>query len=701
MRDLHAMFHPRSVAIVGASPDPRKVRGMAVAALIGSGFAGAIYPINPSHSEVQGHRAYPNVAAVPEPIDLAVVMVAAEQVVPALEECAACGVRSAVVLAGLPSGAAGERIMAGMTAVARTSGMVVLGPNALGFWNPGHSVVGTFAPLVEDAATAALSPPRTVSVVSHSGGIGNSLYDKCFRASIGVRYVVTTGNEADLEMLEVIDWLVEEGGSRAILVYLEGFRRPEDFAAVAARAANRGVRIIVAKAGRSDAGARAAVSHTAHMTGANTAYDAMFERYGVLRVDDLEQMIAVAKILSGGRPMAGSNVMILSTGGGFGALLADACEARGVGVPDLAPDFRARITTVIPEYGNAGNPVDLPGGYVLEDNGASLARILDGFADAPGLDAVILCFGIDAPGRIERMRAALEPSLRRLGKPALFLSPTLVAPDNQRLLADWGVQCYTVRECADALSALVGLTRFEERWRAAGAAAPGGPASLPDPAGWTFDETAETFARFGLSFPPQAIVQSQEAAIDFANQVGWPVALKIHSADLPHKTDVGGVALAIADADGLRGAYDAIARSVAAKRPDAAIGGMLVQKMAGKGREYAIGVLRDADFGPMLMLSAGGILIEVLEDAVFAPLPLSAGDAARMVDRLKSAVLLKPLRGSPAGDRAALERLLLSISDLVMALGDGFAEIEFNPVIVHAAGEGVSVVDHLIVPAMR
>ena len=699
MRNLTPLFHPQSVAIIGASPDPRRVRGMAVAALMRSGFAGAIYPINPSHAEVQSLRAYPSVAAVPDRIDLAIVSVAAEQVVGALSDCAASGIPAAVVLAGLPIGPAAEPIMAGIADVAQSSSMVVLGPNALGFWNPGHNVVATFAPLVEDATTAALSPPRNLSVVSHSGGIGNAIYDKCFRAGIGVRYVVTTGNEADLEMLEVIDWLVDEGGSRTILIYLEGFRRPDRFAAVAARAADRGVRLIVAKAGRSDAGARAAVSHTAHMTGVNTAYDALFERYGVLRVDDLEQMIAIAKIVAGGRPLAGDSVMILSTGGGFGALLADACEAHGIRVPDLTPVFRDRIGEVIPEYGFAGNPVDVPGGYVLEDDGRSLSRILGDFAEEPSLDAVILCFGIDAPGRMERMRPALEPVLRRLDKPALFLSPTQVAPDNQRLLAEWGVQCYTTREAAQALAGLRTLTAFDRRWAEQRVAETTQVPALPALSQWSFDDTLDRLRAHGIALPPQAVATTPEAAVAIAERLGWPVALKVHSAAIAHKTDVGGVALGVADAEALRQAWTHIEQSVAAAMPNVTIEGMLVQAMARRGREFAVGVIRDADFGPLLMLSTGGVLIEVLNDAVFAPLPLAPGDAARMIDRLKGAVLLDSVRGAPAGDRAALERLLDGVSALVAALGDAVAEIEFNPVIVHAKGEGVSVVDFLIVPA--
>ena len=702
MRDLTRMLNPKTIAIVGASDDPRKVRGMAVAMLQKAGFAGAIYPINPGYETIQGLPAFRDLTSVPVAVDLAIVVVAAENVVAGLEQCVAKGVGAAVVLAGLPGGPAGAAIQQTIGEIARRSGMTVLGPNALGFWHPAANVAATFAPLVEDAETVARTTERTVSVVSHSGGIGLSMYDKCFRASIGVRYVITTGNGADLEMLEVIDYLLEEGGTRVILAYVEGFRRPQDFAAVASKAADCGVAIIVVKAGASAAGSRAAVSHTAHMTGANTAYDAMFDRYGVIRAVDLEEMMAFTRVIIGGRPMTGNNAMVLSTGGGFGALLADCCEMRGISIPDLDEGMRERLAAVIPEYGHAGNPVDLPGGYVLEDRGVSLARILGDFDTDPNMHAVILCFNLDAPDRIERMREAIEPALRRLTKPALFHSPTLVAEANQRLLAELGVHQFTAPESAMALSGLRRLTEFRQRWQGGGSVPERAAPVLPDrDRPWTFDQTVATIDAFGIALPPQGVAANVDEACRLADGIGYPVALKIHSADIAHKSDVGGVALGVADADELRDAYAAMLATVASRAPEAAIEGVLVQSMAKPGREFAIGVVRDADFGPLLMLSVGGILIEVLNDAAFAPLPLGSGDAARMISRLKGRALLGALRGGQASDVAALERLLGGISDLVATLGDEFDEIEFNPVIVHPEGEGVTVVDFLIVPSDR
>ena len=698
MRDLGRMLHPKTVAIVGASNDPRKVRGMALASLVGSGFEGAIYPVNPGHRFIQGLPAYSEIGAIPDSIDVAMLVVAADQVLRVLEQCAARGVAAALVLAGLPAGEAGTSVQAGIAGIARASGMIVLGPNALGFWNAGARIAATFAPLIEDAATAALTTHRAVSVVSHSGGIGNSIYDKCHRAGVGVRYVITTGNEADLDMLEVIDYLIAEGGSRVILAYIEGFKRGHDFAAVASRAAERGVAIIALKAGSSTAGERAAVSHTAHMTGAMTAYDAMFDRYGVLRVMDIEEMIAVAQIISGGRRMPGPNAMVLSTGGGFGALLADACEARGIGVPDLDEDLKARLAAVIPDYGYPGNPVDLPGGRVLEDDGVSLARIIDDFADSPGLDALMLCFGLDTPGRIKRMRGAIEPALRRLQKPALFHSPTLVAADNLRALADLGVYQYTVTGCAQALSGLRKLTAFRERWRLRKVAVRSKrriPPARDQP--WTFGQTLAMFNFFGITAPACGIAADADHASALARQIGYPVALKVQSADIAHKSDVGGVVLAIDDEQALRHAYARILAAVRERAPMARIEGVMVQKMADKGREFAVGVVRDPDFGLLIMLSVGGVLVEVLDDAVFTPLPLEPGEAGRMIKRLKGSVLLGPLRGDAPSDVAALERLLEAMGELTTVVGNELNELEFNPVIVHTSGAGVSVVDFLVV----
>ena len=699
MRDLTGLLNPRSIAVVGASPDPTKVRGMALKRLIEIGFRGRIYPVSPRHETVMGLASCRSVADLPEAVDLAVLVVGGTQLCGAARECGERGIRSLVVLAGLPSGDAGAAIQAELAAIVRSYSMLLVGPNALGFWNPAVRVAATFAPLIETAETIDDSIERTVSIVSQSGGVANSLYDKCHRSDIGVRLVVTTGNEADLDCLEVTDYLVTEGGSRIIILYIEGFRSPEAFAHVASKAADRGVALVAIKVGRSDAAQRATLSHTAHLAGSDTAYQAMFDRFGVLRVDDLDEALVAAKILSSRRSLPAGRAIIISTGGGFGALLSDACNSRGIEVPDLEPALRDRLDAAIPDYGFAGNPVDLPGGYLLEDKGVSLARVLDDVGDGDTFDSILLCFGLDGKGRIESMRPAIEPSLRRLDKPVLFHSPTLITPDNRRALADLGVHDYSVAECARALALLRSHHEFKERWARERGEEPAGPKPprFVPPRTWRIEDIVDALTSDGVGMPPQILIASSDEAAAAAEELGYPVALKIQSPDILHKTDVGGVRLDLRDQGAVRSSFDAMRASVEAKAPSAAIEGVLVQKMARKGVEMAVGVIRDPDFGPLIMLSAGGILIEVMKDAAFAPLPLGRDEAHQLIGRLKSSVLLGSLRGAPPADVDALVRFLVAVAGLIETSGSAIRELEFNPVIVHPEGEGLSIVDVLVV----
>ena len=700
MRDLTAFLNPRSIAVVGASPDPAKVRGMALQRLIEMGYRGRLYPVNPSHDTIMGLPAFRSVGLLPEAPDLAMLVVGSAQLCGAARECGERGIGSLVVLAGLPSGPSGATIQDELGRVTRHYSMTLLGPNALGFWNPSARVAATFAPLIESSATIDDSLPRTVSIVSQSGGVANSLYDKCHRSSIGVRYVVSTGNEADLDCLEVTDFLVSEGGSKIVILYIEGFQDPSAFAAVAGRAADRGVALVAIKVGRSAAGQRAAVSHTAHLTGSDAAYDAMFELYGVLRVDDLDEALVAAKILSAGRSLPGRRAIIVSTGGGFGALLSDACHGRGIDVPDLDAVMRERLGRVIPDYGFAGNPVDLPGGHLLEDKGVSLARILDDVGDSDSFDAIVLCFGLDGKGRIESMRPAIEPSLRRLAKPVLFHSPTLIAPDNQRALADLGVHDYSVADCARALMLLHRHHDFRQRWqqarneRSLEAIVP-----RAAPRTWQAADILAALTSETVATPSQVLVTTCDEAVAAAGRLGFPVALKIESPDIHHKTDVGGVRLALRSASEIEDAFGEILATVSTRAPNAAVAGVTVQKMASKGVELAVGVIRDPDFGPLVMLSSGGILIEVMQDTAFAPLPLGLDDARRLIGRLRSSVLLGPLRGSPAADSEALAQFLVAVGALFSTAAGEVEELEFNPVIVHPAGQGLSLVDVLVVAA--
>lgn len=697
MQDLSAFFHPRSIAVIGASPDPHKVRGMALHRLREIGFRGEVWPVNPGREQIMGWPAFATPFDLPEPADLALLVVSSSQLCEAARQCGQAGIRAFAVFAGLPQGDKGKAIQAELQAIAKEFDALLLGPNALGFWNPGSGIAATFAPLVERAADLADSPPRKVSIVSQSGGVANSLYDKCHRSVLGVRYVVSTGNEAGLDILDVADFIVREGGTKVLILYVEGFQNPSAFEPVARLAAERAVAMVVIKVGTSEAGERAAISHTAHLTGSDTAYDAVFERLGVLRVEDLDEALVAAKILATERPMPAGRVLIVSTGGGFGALLADACSARGIAVPELGSDLRKALDVIIPDYGFAGNPVDLPGGYLMEDKGASLAMILEKVENDERFDAILICFGLDAKGRIESLLPQIEPVLSRLRKVVLFHSPTLMADDNRRALARFGIYDYSVSDCARALLLLRRHASFLLRYRTEGMAERShrDKAQLLRISSW--EDVAPRLANDTTRFAAQLTVRDCRGAVRAAEDMGFPVALKIVSADIQHKTEVGGVITQLTSIDDVRDAYAKIVQSVAHKAPHARIDGMQVQAMAPDGVEISVGMIRDPDFGPLIMVSAGGVLVELLDDTIFAPLPLSLPQAHRMIACLKCAPMLDSFRGGAPRDREALARFLVALAELVDQADDELVELEFNPVIVHSQGAGISVVDMLAV----
>jgi acyl-CoA synthetase (NDP forming) len=701
-KGLQALLAPRSIAVVGASPDRRRIRGKVLHTLIAGGFPGAIYPVNPSHAEIQGLRAWPSIAAVPEPVDLAMIAVAAELVPQALEECASAGVRAAVVFS---AGSAIERdgqapLHERMAEIAQRTGMRILGPNTEGFFNVAGAVAANFSIVVEDEAGAATRELRDrdgVSIISHSGGLGFGLYSRARRMHLPVRHVVTAGNEADVEALEIVEYLVREGRSTAIMMFVEGFRRPQDFARAAAAAADAGVPLIVMKVGRSDASRRAAISHTGHLTGAEAAYDAMFARYGVIRVSDPDEMVSIAAAFCVPQRPRGGRVCVLTGTAGTGAWVADLCAMHGLEVPELDPALADNISQIIPESGAAVNPVDVTAG-IVDDGGLTLARVLDLLGPRQDLDSVILIFSLAPVGRIAAFRPVIQDALSRLGKPLLFVSQTLPDPGNLAELASLGIWNFSFQGCAQALRALEDYRRFRARW-AARSFLEGRAASGVAPSFASHAECRAALRAHGVPLAPDALAEDEEAAIAAALRLGFPVAVKIESADIPHKTEAGGVLLGLRDAEAVRDAYRRVLANVRRHAPDARIDGVLVQKMAQPGREVIIGAIRDPDFGPLLMLGLGGVYVEVLRDTVFEPVPVGPREAEAMIRRLRAVRLLDGVRGEPPADIPALAKLLVDVSRLLDAAGDTVGELEFNPVLVHTAGAGVTVVDALIAPA--
>lgn len=691
---LSSFFNPSAIAVVGASDDTTKLRGKLLKILLESGYSGPVHPVHPKGGVIQGRTAYPDLTAIPGGVELVLIAAPGEAVPEVIRSAGAAGAKAAVILS---SGVD----VAALEAAAQATGIRYMGPNTEGYYDVG-GVASTFAAVVEEALAEgahAARPGRKVSIVSQSGGLGFALYGRARAENLDLRAVITTGNEGDIECLDAVDHLLDEGESGAIILFIEGLKTPSRFAAIAAKAADLGVPLVVMKVGRSEAGQRAAVSHTAHLTGADTAYDAAFERYGVLRVFDQEEMLAAAAAFARFPRRRVRRVAIVTTSGGAGAWAADLCGVSGIDAPLLSQGLQAELMKLIPGFGSAANPVDVTA-QAVEDGGRTLVRVLEQLERSDEVDAMIVNMGLAKVGRVEALADVLGPLLASATKPILFHSHILPVQNNLAALAKLGAHGFqSFRGCAAALKALDHHAEFLERWKSRAPDAGAGEPRCPPSAPGVLDEAATRalLEAYKIPTPPSAVAATREEAAQAAAALGYPVALKIQSPDIAHKTEAGGVALSLGAGE-VEAAFDRIVASASKHAPNARIEGVLVQKMAPKGHELVVGTIRDPDFGPLVMIGSGGIYLEVLKDVVFAVPPISRDDALRLIDRLKTAPILKGVRGLPPGDLDALADLVCRVADLARA-ETAIDQLDFNPVFVHPKGQGVTAVDALIVTA--
>lgn len=698
---LAPFFAPRSVAVVGASDDATRLRGRILAQLVKGEFAGPIYPVHPTAAAIQGLPAFPSIAATPAAPDLALIAIPSDRVPAVLEECAAAGVRSALVYSGGFAEEGGEKrgLQEEVTAIAGRTGMRIGGPNSVGFLNVAGAVCATFSPAIDFAALPGQrsAATRRIGIVSQSGGLGFAIFNRGLRRHLAFSHVVNTGNEADIDASDVLDFLVDDPATHVVCMFLESIRRGDRFRAAAERALAAGKPIVVAKVGRSDAGRRAALSHTASLTGADAAYDSVFRRLGIVRVDDQDAMLDAAQALALCPPLRGRRIGIVTISGGVGGWMADTLESSGFSVPQLAPAVQARIREYLPPFGAAFNPVDITANAMENDH---RARSLEVLAEADGIDAVVNVSSLAADPRLPVERERLAALAAAAKRPILFYTYPLPSAAAAETLAAIGLPLYT---------SLAGVARGLDAlavWHAARQPRPPAPAGgdraaairALDAAGETLCEyeAAPLLAAYGVPVPAMRLVTTPDEAARAAAEIGFPVALKIQSPDIPHKTEAGGVRLGLADAETVAAAAAAILAQVRERRPDAEIRGILVQPMAAKGTEMLASAVADPGFGPQVSIGFGGVLVELLGDLQMAPAPIAATEAEALVGALRGAGLLAGWRGGPAADRAALCDLVARLSHLAYDLADRIVEIELNPVIVHPAGQGVTVVDALV-----
>jgi acetate---CoA ligase (ADP-forming) len=712
MSDLGALLWPRTVALIGASADGESLRGRIFNVMRGHAFGGELYPVSRSHREVLGLKAYPSIAELPRPADLAVIIIPAKHVAEELERCGKAGVKSAVVLSsGFAEsvGPEGSQMQAEVRAIAKRYGMAVMGPNSEGFANIAANLCPTFSPAMEAGGRALLPvgrPRPQVAVCAQSGGMGFAFFDHGRAKELAFRYVVTTGNEACLEVLDFADFILAEGNTDALLLLLEDIKTPETFQRVAEKALRAGKPIIVNKIGQSDAGVRAAASHTAALAGAYAAYQAMFQRYGIIEGRDIGEMVDIAAGFLAWRTRlpGGHRVGICTASGGGGGWMADACTAAGLEVPELDAETRRRIDVHLPSYGTSQNPVDATAQAAAKIGYAGLAQLV---LPSPTIDALAVVMTARSPHNIERQREALAHLAEVAEKPVLLWSYTLPAQRSVEILSEAGLPLYTdIGNCARTLRLMADYRSLRARFlspievpSACGGAASAVREALakagPTLCEW---EARPILARYGIGTDAVGTLSAtaDEAVVAFG-RIGGPVALKVQSPDVLHKTEAGAVALGLTTPEDVRAAWASVLANARHHAAGARILGVLVQPMAARGREIILGVKRDQTFGPLLMVGVGGVAVEVMKDVALAPVPLSADEARAMLARLKGARLLDAHRGALAGDVEALVDLMVRLAKFASDHADAIAEIDLNPVLVHARGKGVSVVDALIV----
>ncbi|MDA7416862.1 acetate--CoA ligase family protein [Xenophilus arseniciresistens] len=688
---LSALFAPRSIAVVGASSSPQKIGGIPIDYARRFGFDGALYAVNPKAAQVQGLATAPTLRAIGEPVDLAILAVPAALVDEALDDAIAAGVKGVVLFSSgfAEIGAEGAAAQARLAQRARAGGVRLVGPNCLGLMNLRRNVYATFSP----APGAGLVQPGRIGLVSQSGAFGAYAYAMARERGVGLSTWATTGNEADVQLADCLAWLAEDPDTDVIMAYMEGCRDGPRLRAALALAQQRAKPVVMVKIGSTELGAQAAASHTAALAGDDAVYDAVFRRYGVLRARSLTQFFDLAHSAAvAGRPRDRA-IGLFTLSGGVGALMADDAAAQGLDVPALSDAAQATLREWVP-FAAPRNPVDITGQVTndlsLMERSARLMLEDRGFGSWMGFLAAA-----GASDAFWPVLRDLVASLRAAYPDTLLAISTLLSPARRAELE--AMRCLVFADPSDGIRTIAALAGLSAPTIDAPAAPHGEAIHLPA-GGLSEPQALALLAEAGVPVVPHRVVHSAEAAADAAETLGGPVAVKIVSADIPHKSDAGGVALNLQGAAQARAAFERTRDSARAAQPDARIDGALVARMASGGVECIAGVHRDPVFGPVLMVGLGGIHVETLRDVALRVLPVSRDDALAMVRELRGFPILAGARGRAPADLEAIADALCALAGFALRAGDTLQSVEVNPLIARSRAEGGCVaVDALIV----
>jgi len=689
---LTSLFRPRSVALVGAS-DKSTFSLLAYRNLVEFGLADRTYLVNRRGATTHGQPTVSSCAQIGEPVDVAYLMVPQAATLEALHDAAAAGIRNACVLSSgyAEAGDAGRAAQAELTAEADSLGMVVLGPNHLGFANFTDGV-----PVCSVPGLPHQSGP--VALLSQSGASSAAMLDFASMANVGLSYLVTLGNEAMITAGHVLDFLVDDPGTRAVAIFMETVREPEVFRRAARRAARVGQAVVVLKAGSSALSARTAAAHTGALVGDDRVIGSVFADLGVIRVDSIEDMLITAGAAAALGRLARPGIGIVSISGGACDIVADRAEDLGAALPELAAPTRDALAGIMPAYGTVQNPLDVTGAAVIDPT--IFTRAIEVMSGDPSIGVVgvinTLPWADPGPGQPYYGQVfvdAIGAGMRAASGPTAYINQVMQpVTDYTRASMERGQVRYVIPGLRQAMVALRNVAWWSDVTRSPATAAeiaPSGPVPVPAPderrGQWSEHEARRLLSDAGIPVVPARLARSADEAVMAAAEIGRPLAVKTVSAGIVHKSDIGAVRLAVPwDEAAVREAYRAVTAAAASARPGAAAD-VLVSPMRAGGTELLVGVVRDPVWGPVLAVAVGGIFVEVLQDSALAPLPVTPAQACRMLGTLRGRGLLDGVRERAPADLTALSAVIARIGDLAVALGDELESLEVNPLWIDGA----------------
>jgi acyl-CoA synthetase (NDP forming) len=700
--DLERFFNPRSIAIIGASQDFITISGQPLKHLQSHGYQGKLYPVNPRYQEVAGVKCYPALADVPETPDLVLILVNASRVADMLRQCGAKGVPYVIIFSSGFSemGGEGVRMQRELAKIARSHDIGVIGPNCQGMMNVADGVFAGFGSVFFTDYE-----PGTVSMVSQSGGFGFSVMNLSSKdGGLPFRQMVTTGNEIGVSTLDFMDYFIRDPQTTLIGAYLEGAKDAHRLPEIGRKALAAGKPILMWKVGNTEQGQKAAASHTANLGGAMALYKAAFRESGIIQVEDIQDLVDYGRAFRGGRLPRGNRLAIITISGGAGILMTDECIGRGMRMADLAPATIAKLKEFVPSFGSLNNPVDVTAG--IFNDLTLINRTLQAIIDDPGVDCVAM-INASLQGEIaEKIAGEIVAVANRTDKPIYLCwsARDVMAPAAYALLEAARLPHYkSPVRCGRALAAVSWYAEAKRRHEARRAEQ---PVKLDKPqaaallAGRTGDvaehAAKRVLAEYGIPVTQETLAKTKDEALAAAKRIGYPVAIKVQSPDIPHKTEARAIRLAVGSDRELASAYEEVLANARAYDQNANIDGVLVQEMVGDGIEAILGVTNDPLFGPAVMFGLGGIFAEVLKDVSFRLAPVTPAVARDMVEEITAYPVLAGARGRPRADVNALVDAIVRLSALAIDLKDTVSELDINPLFVFAAGHGVKAADALI-----